>query len=252
MNITTSFNNELTMSSREIADLTGKRHNNVIRDIRAMFDQLGDDANLSHLREEKDARGYTACFHLDRYHTEVLVTGYDVKRRAAVIKRWYDLETGQAQPAVPAQAKTLDEVVLDAAMRYLNLPESGRILLIEQFGKERGVKTGFLPAYGVDTPSTSTTGNSEVTRSATDLLKAHGSPCSARVFNAMCQADGILERKSRPSRSGEGKLFWSVTEAGQEYGKNITSPQNPRETSPHWYESAFPELLGLLGIEGED
>lgn len=35
---------------------------------------------------------------LDRYHTEVLVTGYNVKRMAAVIKRWMDLETGAAKP----------------------------------------------------------------------------------------------------------------------------------------------------------
>ena len=34
----------LTMSSREIAELTGKRHNNVTADIRNMMEQLGEDS----------------------------------------------------------------------------------------------------------------------------------------------------------------------------------------------------------------
>ncbi|WP_406706555.1 transcriptional regulator, partial [Sodalis sp.] len=32
-------------------------------------------------------------FLLDRRHTEILITGYDVKRRAAVIDRWFVLES---------------------------------------------------------------------------------------------------------------------------------------------------------------
>ncbi|MDT8894213.1 phage regulatory protein/antirepressor Ant [Halomonas sp. I1] len=91
-----------TMSSREIAELTGKLHKNVMADIRSMCDQLGiDSAEFS--AQYRDGSGrILACFELDRYHTEVLVTGYDVKRRAAVIRRWYDLESGNAQPAATA------------------------------------------------------------------------------------------------------------------------------------------------------
>ncbi|SAY06441.1 bacteriophage V crossover junction endodeoxyribonuclease [Klebsiella pneumoniae] len=38
------------------------------------------------------------------------------------------------------------------------------------------------------------------------------------------------------------------TAKGKFYGKNITSPANPRETQPHFFESKFSELLRLLGI----
>jgi len=89
-----------TMSSREIAELTGKRHDSVIRDIRNMCEKMKVDST-QFSGEYKDSTGRTLpCYNLDRYHTEVLVTGYDVKRRAAVIKRWYDLETGTATPQV--------------------------------------------------------------------------------------------------------------------------------------------------------
>lgn len=93
---------EATMSSREIAELTGKRHDAVMRDIRTMLDTIGEGHHKFEGAYE-DAQGkQRPCFNLDRYHTEVLITGYDVKRRAAVIKRWYDLETGAAQPAALA------------------------------------------------------------------------------------------------------------------------------------------------------
>lgn len=136
-------NHKPTMSSREIAELSDKRHGDVIRDIRAMVTALhkvdaGQDVRSYDWRnspelvsgflrheeiqgviEVKDPRGYTAEFLLDRYHTEVLVTGYDVKRRAAVIKRWYDLETGSVQPAfqVPQSMAEALRLAADQAER---------------------------------------------------------------------------------------------------------------------------------------
>ncbi|MBF4651280.1 DNA-binding protein [Cronobacter sakazakii] len=59
---------------------------------------------------------------------------------------------------------------------------------------------------------------------------------------------GIVEQKTRRSRSGVNgiKKFWSLTAKGCMYGKNITSPANPRETQPHFFESRAPELFRLL------
>ena len=83
-----------TMSSREIAVLTGKEHKNVIRDIRAMLDELRKDGSiLIHAQEDKDSRGYTTCFHLNRELTDTLLTGYSASARLKVIQRWHELET---------------------------------------------------------------------------------------------------------------------------------------------------------------
>ncbi len=90
----------LTMSSREIAELTGKDLGHVNRDIRAMLDALGDDPELEHVREDKDGRGYTTAFHLGRELTYTLLAGYSTQLRRRVVARWQELEA-QAVPVVP-------------------------------------------------------------------------------------------------------------------------------------------------------
>lgn len=85
-------NNQVTMSSKEIADLTGKRHDNVKRDIETMLIQL----NLDPLKFEdiffdsmnREQKGYA----LDKDLTTCLVSGYNVQLRMAIIKRWNELE----------------------------------------------------------------------------------------------------------------------------------------------------------------
>ena len=101
----------LTMSSREIAELTGKQHKDVIRDIRVMLDALQKDgAELRHVREDKDARGYTAMFHLNRELTDTLLTGYSIPLRRKVIARWHELEAKVAQPQQPMAALPQDYI----------------------------------------------------------------------------------------------------------------------------------------------
>lgn len=104
----------LTMSSREIAELTGKELSHVHRDIRAMLDELKDDPSLDHVREDKDARGYTLAFHLDRELTYTLLTGYSIPLRRNVVARWQELESQQAPK--PAELSRMDilQLALDA------------------------------------------------------------------------------------------------------------------------------------------
>ncbi len=85
-------NQSMTMSSLEIAELTGKQPSNVGRDIRKMLTDLGDDSKLNHVHEEKDARGYTKAYHLDRELTQTLITGYSAPLRLKVIRRLNELE----------------------------------------------------------------------------------------------------------------------------------------------------------------
>lgn len=112
----------MTMTSREIAELTGKEHKNVIRDIRTMLDELEKDgSNLSHPQEDKDSRGYTACFYLNRELTETLLTGYSASARLKVIRRWHDLEEQARNPIAALSRVDLLRLALDSEEQRLKL-----------------------------------------------------------------------------------------------------------------------------------
>lgn len=153
--------------------------------------------------------------------------------------RSYLLDAEQSHP-VRESADTLhfrkEMMFLEAASNILRLPESGKLKLMGDFAKLHCLNVP-LPAYAV---------NEDVTESATVLLKKHGAPFGAAKFNTLLIQHGLLEERERPSSKGGTKLFKSLTEAGLEYGKNIISPANPRETQPHYYASKFDELLRLI------
>ncbi|WP_132578809.1 Rha family transcriptional regulator [Pseudomonas sp. LP_4_YM] len=89
-----------TMSSREIAELTGKRHPDVKRDIQSMAKDLQEDvSSFARIYLDGMNRQQTEYL-LDREHTDCLLTGYSAAMRMAVIKRWRELES-QAALALP-------------------------------------------------------------------------------------------------------------------------------------------------------
>lgn len=94
--ITTLVNSgELTMSSREIADLTGKRHDNVMRDIRNMLSDLGAPLKTEETEEINNLGMSVKQKHylLNKEECLCLISGYSIKLRMAIIKRWQELES---------------------------------------------------------------------------------------------------------------------------------------------------------------
>ena len=94
--ITTLVNSgELTMSSREISELTGKRHDNVMRDIRNMLSDIGVPLKTEET-EEINNLGMSVkqkYYLLNKEECLCLISGYSIKLRMAIIKRWQELES---------------------------------------------------------------------------------------------------------------------------------------------------------------
>lgn len=97
------FRNDISMTSREIAELTGKEHKNVTRDCLVMFRELEID-KLKYERIYIDSMNRQRIeYILDWELTFTLITGYSIKLRNAVIKRW-----GQLEQAIPSLTKQLE------------------------------------------------------------------------------------------------------------------------------------------------
>lgn len=89
-----------TMTTREIAELTGKEHRNVLRDARAMLIELhgeGDLLRFERVYTDPGGRSYPMLA-LPFRECMVLVSGYDIQRRARIIDRWQELEARAAAP----------------------------------------------------------------------------------------------------------------------------------------------------------
>ncbi len=79
------------MSSREIAELTGKQHFHVKRDIESMLNELKlDTSKFGDIYFDAQNRKQTE-YKLDRNLTLTLVSGYNIKLRHAIIKRLDEL-----------------------------------------------------------------------------------------------------------------------------------------------------------------
>jgi phage regulator Rha-like protein/phage antirepressor YoqD-like protein len=126
----------LTMSSREIAELTGKRHPDVTRDIKVMVEGLGGDVS-SFARIYQDAKNRPQTeYALPKRETLILVSGYSVELRAKIIDRWQELEHRSSNPIA---------ILNDpAAMRGLLLNYTERVLALEAANADLAPKASAL------------------------------------------------------------------------------------------------------------
>ncbi|UXN37537.1 Rha family transcriptional regulator [Avibacterium paragallinarum] len=130
----------ITMSSREIAELCGKQHNHVLRDIRAYVGailQIERGINVKSLdwseKEGVELFGHTpiggvVCqyevnsqnnqrypiYYLDKSATLTVISGYNVILRKRIIDRWLELENQQQSTALSLSRKELALMILQA------------------------------------------------------------------------------------------------------------------------------------------
>ena len=134
--------------------------------------------------------------------------------------------------------------LLDGSRKLLHISDSSVLAGLRKLQSAAGLPD-LLPGYAVDAPPDATGGSSEPTASLRQLLTEHGIKLSSQKAYARLAELGIVEQKTRTSTRGE-KHYWCLTEAGLAYGKNLTSPGNPRATQPHFYESKFSVICKMI------
>lgn len=145
MNLLATTNQPLTMSSREIAELTGKRHDNVKRDINKMIFELKEDILKFEGIYTDSSNRQQVEYNLDRDHTDCLLTGYSSVLRMKVVKRWRELE-GQQSPQIPTNFAEALQLAADQAKQLElqapkvafvdNLVDRANLLTATQIGQK--------------------------------------------------------------------------------------------------------------------
>ena len=244
MQVATLIHETDKMSSLEIAEITGKTHSNVMRDIRSLLEQGVNQINFEAV-EYTDKKGENRpCFNLTKKGCLILASGYDAKLREKIIDRWEELELEKRPkvtvprkrtPSLPTKVKA-SLLWVNGVSETLRLNESSKLLLLKKVGDPLGLPTpDYVPSKGI-------------LKSAGVLLKECGSAVSAQVFNQKMIEAGMMEELERPSSNGKTKRFKSIKGKGLDFGENQVNPNNPKETQPQYYVYRFTELLQLLSI----
>lgn len=116
---------EVTMSSREIADICEARHNDVIATIERLINEgvlrLGRNTARRHFPEGGGRP--TMVYDLEKRDCLIVVSGYSAALRARIIDRWMELEARKPEPVELSRMQ-----ILEMAMAS----ERERVALAEQ------------------------------------------------------------------------------------------------------------------------
>jgi len=226
----------LTMSSRDIAELTGKRHADVMRDIRSMMDALQQNAELrsvcfSSTYVGENEQSYPQ-YELDKDTSLTLLLGYDPVARMKVVKRWQELE---AQQPAPAQMTRMDILKLAMASEQARIEAEARLALVAP-------KAEFVDRYVQ--PGTGSMGVREVCKllgaklnAFTDFLLKRGlmyrtTPQGPLTPRAEHMHNGRFEAKTGTAEHGETShafVHYKFTAKGVEWIAGLWCQHQVRE-----------------------
>ncbi|NWB40899.1 Rha family transcriptional regulator [Pseudomonas sp. E6002] len=245
----------VSMSSLELVDfINSKRekgqptltHKNLIAKVPRV---LGSDQSAKFSADYLDARSRAQkCFVFPKREACLIAMSYSYELQALVFDRMTALEDRERARALPSNPKIIGELaILECFDRLLKPANSSKMLMLAKIAANNGLDAKFLPGYAVDAAPDAAGGSSMPTKAITALIKDHAIASTARAFNLALEAHGFLKVLQRKNSKQQMVDFWSVTEKGMAYGKNLTSPQCPRETQPHWYVDRFLELAAKVG-----
>lgn len=120
-----------TMTSLEIAEVTGKKHAHVMRDIRGLLEQGVSESNfgLSSYKQEQPNGGTkdVPMYSLTKKGCLILASGYDALLREKIIDRWVELEKKERE-MLGVVPNSFSEALLLAAKQQAQIEEQQKKL----------------------------------------------------------------------------------------------------------------------------
>lgn len=129
MNSIIAMTSEMTMGTKEIADLLSKNHSDIKRSAERLQESgaIGGNQPLAESTFTNEQGREFAEYRLAKLDSITLVAQNCPQFTAALVKRWDELERGAAQPAIP---QTYAAALLEAGRLALELEQSQQQLAI--------------------------------------------------------------------------------------------------------------------------
>lgn len=238
--------NAQTITSMEVAQMVGKEHKELLRDIRRYAEQLAESkialgdffTESTYLDANNQSR---PCYLITKKGCEFIahkLTGIKgTEFTARYINRFHEMEDAIVHGNVVEQSPF---ILCLQGVKFvaddLRVSEASKLLMYNGAFEEFGLPTSFLPKYEDN--------GSREQCSVTELLKRNGCGMSAAKFNQLLLEKGYLEERTRKSAKASGtKKFKALTDKGLRYGVNLINEKNQREVQPYYYADTFKELF---------
>ena len=177
-----------TMTSLEIAEVTGKRHDSILRDIRNILSQGVDAHNFVETYYTDKSNRQQKCYTLTKKGCLILASGYDVILREKIINRWEELETKERnQYKVP---QSFAEALMLAAKQQEQIEEQQRQL--EANSKEIVELNGAIAEMEPKVTYVDMILASNETVTTTQIAQDYGQ--SAKAFNVLLRNFGVQHK----------------------------------------------------------
>lgn len=238
-------NGHAVTTSHKVAKVFELDHDNVIHDI----DTLQCSQNF---KEDNFKRFFEVenkpIYQITKDGFTMLAMGYNNEKamqfRERYIQAFNEMESKPTSPPVPEEQLRLqsleqelkfkrDAAAMQTLAGFLNVSDSGKLLMAQKLCESNGITTTMLPEYV----------EAQVSYALSDLIKKYRLNYSAQKINKLLLEHGFLQTNKRTGKSGKEKTFKSITDKGLKYGENKQHPQSPSEVQPHWYDSRFKELM---------
>lgn len=240
-------NDQVITTSLKVAEVFGKRHNDVLKSIRnltsaqncAVLKMFETSSYVSEQGKEQP------MFIMNRDGFTLLAMGFNgekalefkIKYIEAFNKMEETIKNGLIENARKDQNDFDDKKrFIEWSASFLGVNDAGKLMMARKLAADYGMDK-YLPDY-VESKGQ--------LHSATYLLKKYGCNISASIFNISCHSFGLIKKMERKGKGGTIHTWWALTDEGMEYGENKVSDKCPLQTQIHWYDDKFTEVLDII------
>lgn len=237
-------NDQVITTSLKVAEVFGKRHNDVLKSIRnltsaqncAVLKMFETSSYVSEQGKEQP------MFIMNRDGFTLLAMGFNGEKalefKINYIEAFNKMEEVIKKGLIEKAQKDKNDFddkkrFIEWSASFLGVNDAGKLMMARKLAAE----------YGMDKYLDDYVGSKGQSHSATYLLKKYGCNISASTFNICAHSAGLIKKMERKGKGNITKTWWALDESGKEFGEDLVSDKCPSQTQIHWYDDKFTQVL---------